>query len=117
MAKINGMMLDIFQHALKFSARQIELSPRSGNLSVRSHGSYLFHVDMNQVAAGFSQFDPRHRSARDATTTERALCTRASCDVANEAFSSVANGFEASFTAPVWPLEIIDSGRWANKPR
>jgi hypothetical protein len=31
----------------------------------------MFHVDMDQFAAGFSQFDPNDLSARDATTTER----------------------------------------------
>jgi hypothetical protein len=63
----------IFLDALKFSARQIELSLGSGNLSVRSDGSYLFHVDVNRLPAGFSQFDPSLRDARDARTTERGI--------------------------------------------
>src|SRR2546425_957877 len=50
-------LLDIFLHALKFSARQIELSPSSGNLGVGSDGRYVFHIDMNQFTAGFSQFE------------------------------------------------------------
>src|SRR5262249_25478229 len=50
---------------------QIELSPCSGNLGVRSHGRDVFHVDMNQFAPGFRQSDPRPRFARDAITTER----------------------------------------------
>jgi hypothetical protein len=61
-------LLDIFLHALKFSARQIELSPGSGNLGVGSDRGYVFHIDMNQFAAGFSQFEPNDHFARDATT-------------------------------------------------
>jgi hypothetical protein len=64
-------LVDIFLHALEFPARQIELSLGAGNLSVRSDGSYLFHVDVNQFPAGFSQFDPSYPCARDATNTER----------------------------------------------
>ena len=30
--------------------------------------------------------------------------------MANEAFSSVVNDFAASFTSPVRPLEVIDTG-------
>src|SRR5262249_38915759 len=45
-----------------------------------------------------------------------ALCTTASSDAANEAFSSTVNGFAASFTTPVRPLDIIDAGRRANEP-
>jgi hypothetical protein len=64
---------DIFLHALKFSACQIELSPGPRNLSVRPDRSYVFRVDMNQFPAGFSQFDPNDRFARDATTEWGAL--------------------------------------------
>ena len=41
-------LVDIFLYTLKFSARQIELSIGSRNLSVRSDGSHLFDVDVNQ---------------------------------------------------------------------
>ena len=66
-------LLDIFLHALKFSARQIELSPSSGNLGVGSDRRHVFHIDMNQFAAGFSQFDPNDRFTGDATTERGTL--------------------------------------------
>src|SRR6516165_12458006 len=44
------------------------------------------------------------------------LCATAGSDAANEAFFSVVTGFAASFTAPVRPLDIIDTGRWPNEP-
>jgi hypothetical protein len=63
-------LLNIFLHRLKFPARQIELSPCSGNLGVGSDGRYVFQVYVNQFAAGFGQSDPNSRSARDTITTE-----------------------------------------------
>ena len=79
-------LVDIFLYTLKFPARQIELSLGSRNLSVKSDGSYLFDVDVDQVPARYSQFDPSHRSVRDARTTDGALSARASCGVANQPF-------------------------------
>src|SRR5262249_55444742 len=64
-------LLDIFLHALKFPARQVELSLGSGNLGVRSDGGYVFHIDMNQISARFRQSDPSPRFAGDTITTER----------------------------------------------
>jgi hypothetical protein len=58
---------------LKFSARQIELSLSSRNLGVGSDGRYVFHIDMDQFAAGFSQFDPNNRFTRVATTERGTL--------------------------------------------
>jgi hypothetical protein len=42
--------LDVFLHALKFAARQIELSFGPGDLGVRSDGRYMFQVDMIRLA-------------------------------------------------------------------
>jgi len=64
-------LIDRFLHALKFPAGQVELSPGAGNLGVGSDGRDVFHIDMNQFAAGFGQFDPNPRSARDTITAER----------------------------------------------
>jgi hypothetical protein len=64
-------LLGTFLHTLKFPARQIELSPCSGNLGVGSDGRYVFQVYVNQFAARFGQSDPNPRSARDTITTER----------------------------------------------
>ena len=70
-------LVHIFLYALKFPAHKVELSPGSGNLSARSDGRYLLDVDVNQIPAGFSQFDPSHPSVRDAKTTGRSASRRA----------------------------------------
>src|SRR5215472_10694613 len=64
-------LIDRFLHALKFPAGQVELSPGAGNLGIRSDGRDVFHVDMNQFAAGFGQLDPSPRSDRDTITADR----------------------------------------------
>jgi hypothetical protein len=70
--EINAMISSIvFLHALKFPAHQVELSPGAGNLGVGSDGRDVFHIDMNEFAAGLGQFDPNPRSHRDTITAER----------------------------------------------
>jgi hypothetical protein len=100
-------LLNIFLHRLKFPARQIELSPCSGNLGVGSDGRYVFQVYVNQFAAGFGQSVdlPAIPSRRN-----RALCATRSSDAADEAFSSILNGFATSLRTLVRPVDI-DAGR------
>jgi hypothetical protein len=53
-------LLDIFLHALKLPARQIQLSPGSWNYSGRPDGSHVFQVDMDQFAARFTKRGNRY---------------------------------------------------------